>query len=274
MKKFRSPALLTLALAAALANVSNLFAHEYYLEPDNYSPAIGETIAVRHKLGEKFKGNELPWVTPWNIRSEFWVKEKKTQLRGLDGDRPALTIPAQQEGLLTVIHQSNIDYLTFSSYEKFEKYTRKEGLEHALAESESGKKPKEGLKEAYSRFAKTLIAVGNSSTGKDAPTGLKIELVALSHPLELKADMPMKVQLLFDGEPLAGAAVKAFEGIGQEFAYHVRSDNRGIAEIKPAGPGPYLINAIHMVEPVSAEAINKQAHWESFWASLTFMRRH
>ena len=247
-------------------------AHEYYLMPQSFTPASNTEFAVRHRLGENFKGNEMPYISKWNIRSEIWKDGKSREIRGQDGDRPALKITESGSGLTAVIHQSNIDFLTFPSWEKFQSYVVKNGMEYALAPSESGAKPKLKLKEAYARYAKTLISVDGQPTGADQPVGMKIELMALAHPLSLKADDPMPVQLLYEGKPLASALIKVFVGVGNDFTHTIRTDADGKAMIPADGPGPYLLNAIHMTEPQGEEAIAKAAHWESFWASLTYQR--
>ncbi|MEE9375035.1 MAG: DUF4198 domain-containing protein [Rhizobiaceae bacterium] len=248
-------------------------AHEYYLMPETFTPKVNELLPVRHRLGKLFKGNELPWITKWNIRSEVWEAGNKRHAKSLDGDRPALKIKLSNPRLATVVHQSSVDFLTFKTYEKFTKYVTKEGMTHALKASEEGTKPKIGLLEAYSRFAKTIVNVDGDTKGLDVVTGLKIELVALANPLALGSKEPMPVQVLYEGKPLVGVSVKVYEGIGNNFAYHTPTDANGKAMIKAAGPGPYLINAIHMTEPQSDLAKSKKAHWESFWASLTFQRK-
>ena len=262
-----------LALLPVALQVNTATAHEYYLMPESFTPATKQPFGVRHRLGQKFKGSELPWITQWNLRSEVWEQGEMRKVSNKDGDRPALNITIKKPGLAIVLHQSNVDFLTFKTYEKFQKYVRKEGIAHALAASENGTKPKIDLKEAYSRFAKTLVNVGGSDEGLDQPTGLKIELVALANPRALKSSEPLPVQVLYDGKPLAGSSVKVFEGTDTEFAYQLPTDAQGKAMIKAAGPGPYLINTIHMTEPQSDIAKNKNAHWESFWASLTFERK-
>ncbi|NKB50910.1 MAG: DUF4198 domain-containing protein [Rhizobiaceae bacterium] len=264
----------TICLLAVLSmgSTSLSSAHEYYLMPESFTPNDGVEFSVRHRLGQKFKGNELPFINRWNIRSETWKDGEKKSVRGQDGDRPALKVTGRGKGLMSVVHQSNVDFLTFKTWEKFKAYVTKEGLAHALQPSLQGTKPKVDLIEGYARYAKTLIALGGDVSGTDRPTGLKIELVALAHPLALNAAEPMPVQLLYEGEALEGARIKVFVGIGTEFAYQIESDREGKALIPARGPGPYLLNAIHMTEPQGKEAKDKKAHWESFWASLTFQR--
>lgn len=257
-----------LSLAAGKAT-----AHEYYLMPNSFSVSVGQEIDVRHRLGQRFNGNELPYIDVWNIRSEIWMNGKSKEIRGKDGDRPALKVTPTEPGLMSIVHESNIEVLTFETWEKFQNYAKKEGLDHALGVSEQGRKPKIGLKEAYARFAKTLVSVGDTPTGGDVETGLKIELVALAHPHQLAKGSPMPVQLLYEGQPLEGATVKVFVGVDTEFVHRIKTDTDGKALIPDNGAGPYLLNAVHIVEPKSSKAISDQAHWESFWASLTFQRR-
>ena len=259
-------------LALSLSLTTATQAHEYYLLPESFTPSSNGDFAVSHKLGQNFKGNEMPFISSWNIRSEVWEKGLQRDARGLDGDRPALRVASNGSGLMAVIHQSNVDFLTFQEWEKFVSYVTKEGMEHALAASERGDKPKVKLKEAYARYAKTLIAPDGSTEGKDLPTGLKIEFMALEHPLKLAESEPMPILVLYDGKPLAGVKIKVFIGIGNDFTHQIRSDAEGKALIPAEGPGPYLLNAIHMTEPQGEAALQKEAHWESFWASLTYQR--
>ncbi|MEL7228831.1 MAG: DUF4198 domain-containing protein [Pseudomonadota bacterium] len=258
---------LALMLFAPLA-----MAHEYYLMPYSFTPAVGEEFTVSHRLGQNFKGNEIPYISRWNIRSELWVAGQKRAVAGTDGDRPALKMTVNTPGLSIIAHQGNVDFLTFSSWEKFVAYVEKEGLTHALAPSENGTKPKEKLKEGYARYAKTLVQVGGGSAGLDQPVGLKIELIAKKNPNALMADEAMPVQLLYDGNPMAGITVKVFETQGEDFGLKLITDENGMVSVPPAGPGPTMLNAIHMTDPQGPEALEGKAHWESFWASLTYSR--
>lgn len=247
-------------------------AHEYYLMPDQFIVPEGEVGAVRHRLGERFAGNEMPYITAWNVRSELWRGGAKVmELRGTDGDRPTLTLPPQKTGLVSVIHQSNISKYAPGDWAKFAAYLSKEGLGSIIEKHRARGLDEADPTEAYSRFAKTLINVG-SAGGADAPTGLKIEFIALANPMTHPLDEPFPIQLQYLGKPLAGKAVKVFVGLNTEHIGYVETDEEGKAMIPAKGHGPYLLNAIEMVEPISQDPIAKAAQWESFWASLTFRR--
>ena len=264
------------AFFTALAFSSHALAHEYYLLPETFKPETGVAFAVDHRLGQDFKGSTHPWITRWNVRSEVWTKGEKADLVGKDGDRPALTVPPQPKGLAVVVHQSNISTLDFREREKFEAYLNKEGLSAIIAaHAESGlAQPSAAtpVREAYARFAKTIVNVGGDRAGQDVATGLTVELVAGENPLALEAGQPMPVTLLWRGKPLEGATVKVFPRPGEPFVHRIVTDAQGRAMIPDDGPGPYLLNAIHMERAVSPEAVEKKAIWESWWASLTFSR--
>ncbi len=249
-------------------------AHEYYLMPERFDPPVDSELNVRHRLGQRFKGNELPWITRWNVRSELWQDGRMREIKSIDGDRPALKHTFATPGLAIFLHQSNIDRLTFKTWDKFTKYIEKEGIDGVLPLHDKAGKPRQGIKELYARYAKTLVDVGGRKEGRDQATGLTIELIALKHPGLLKADEPMPVKLLFRGKPLAGATVKVFAGIGTEFAARIKTDANGEAAIPALGPGPYLLNAIRMTEVVATGKIAEGAHWQSFWASLTYERQN
>ncbi|MEL6750458.1 MAG: DUF4198 domain-containing protein [Pseudomonadota bacterium] len=260
-----------LALLAAFS-ISQAAAHEYYLMPGSFTAETGAELPVRHRLGQRFNGNEMPYIGRWNVRSEVWKSgEKIEEVRGIDGDRPALTIVPETDGLYSIIHQSNHSTYAPGSWEKFSTYLTNEKLAAIIAAHDARGLDKEAASEAYARYAKTLVAVGDG-TGADAPTGLAIELVALENPVTFNVAKPLPVQLLFDGKPLAGRSVKLFVGIDTEPKGYFLTDANGVMRIPAQGKGPYLLNAIEMIEPRSDTAEAKAAQWESFWASLTFQR--
>ncbi|EFL87802.1 DUF4198 domain-containing protein [Ahrensia sp. R2A130] len=267
-----SRTLIAATVAFATMMATEVQAHEYYLLPQTFTPAVGETVPVSHKLGQRFNGNEMPYVGIWNVRSEQWNPSGMEPVKGLDGDRPALQITVSEPGITVVVHQSNIDKLTFKSWEKFKTYAFKEGLGDAVAATLKSDKPKDTLKEGYSRYAKTLLVTSGDTSSLDRPTGLKIELVALANPNALDQNEPMPVQVLLDGKPLPGVMIKMFTGIDTEASHRILTDAEGKAPIPARGPGPYLLNAIHMSEPQSEGLVEDGVHWESFWASLTFAR--
>src|SRR5262249_30702654 len=77
----------------------------------------------------------------------------------------------------------------------------------------------------------------------------------------------LRVELCFQGRPLAGALVKALRREQPEqLATSARTDADGRCELELGAGGAWLVKAVHM-EPARDPA---QADFESWWASLTF----
>ncbi|HEY3122658.1 MAG TPA: DUF4198 domain-containing protein, partial [Thermoanaerobaculia bacterium] len=76
----------------------------------------------------------------------------------------------------------------------------------------------------------------------------------------------MRVRVLHEGEPLAGALVKAIALDDPDNTLSARSGKDGLASFHLARKGVWLVKTVHMV-PAPKET---GADWESLWASLTF----
>jgi len=261
----------TLLATIATLLVTPAFAHEYYLEPSSYTVKIGEEFGVAHKNGMRFNGNAYPWISQWNVRSEAWQNGSGVKVRGKDGDAPALKLKSNQTGLISIIHESGLSSLKFNSWDKFKSYLADEGLSHLLVQHKAAGYPEIFIKEVYTRYAKTLVNVGGGD-GLESPAGLKIELIALANPATLKRGEPLPVKVVFNSKPLANVTIKVFAGHKTDPAHKIITDEKGHALIPDSGPGDYLLNAVHMTKPVSKEPMAKDAHWESFWASMTLQR--
>jgi len=202
------------------ASAKPLEAHEYYLQPSKYAVAPGEEFGVEHKNGTKFKGNAYPWITSWNVRSEAWQNGVGVKVFGKDGDRPALKLKSSTKGLISIIHESGPSSLKFSKWEKFKSYLADEGLTYILDEHAKSNYPETDIKEVYTRFAKTLINVGDKHD-IETPSGLTLELVALANPKSLPTDQPFPVQLLYKGAPLSDRTIKVFAGMDTQAAHRL-----------------------------------------------------
>jgi uncharacterized GH25 family protein len=121
--------------------------------------------------------------------------------------------------------------------------------------------------EYYSKYAKTLVQVGDSPDNTPIkPLGLVIEIVPSQNPYSLKKGDELEVKVLYRGRPLPQTEVAwSYPGIGEEFAGSTITDSTGNALIPLEKSGPYVIRLTYM------EWVKKTTHeWESYWASLTF----
>ena len=248
-----------------------LFAHEFWLMPRDFSPEPGANLEIDIKVGQDFKGNTYGY-SPQQFNSfEVMSSTARMPVTGRIGDYPAVNQAPAGDGLNVVTHFSTSSRLVWDDRAKFDTFLATHGLEWVLAAHAERGLPEVGFAEAFTRFAKTLVALGNG-VGNDFRTGLFFELVAGANPYtdDLSAGLP--VQLFFMEDPVAGAQIDIFyvpEG-GELTRTQVLTDDQGRATIPPTGPGDVMLNAVIMIEPFAEDAARTDVVWHSLWASLTY----
>lgn len=236
-------------------------AHDFWIEPSSFRPAPGERVAVRLRVGENLKGDPVP-RNPGRIERFAAVGPAgEAEATGVEGVDPAGWVSPAGSGLHWLVFDSNHASLEQTG-PKFDSYLGEEGLER-IRELRKGEGP---VKEIYSRCAKSLLRVGEGSSGYDRALGLELELVPEKDPYALKPEEALPVLLLYRGKPLDGALVV---GMASPEASPARVSARtagGRASLVLDRPGLWLIKAVHMVPAPEGSG----ADWESLWASLTF----
>lgn len=256
---------LTVACSTAPAK-----AHEFWLSPDDYTLAPEDVMQVRLRVGTEMKGAALPYLPNDIARFEVIQGDGVRPVEGRMGDNPALSMPAEVDGLAIVVHETMDSRLTYTDFAVFQRFVTHKDFRTALADHAARGLPETGFRETYRRHAKSLVAVG-SGAGSDRAVGLKIEIVALANPYtdDLSDGMPFLV--LLNGAPRADTQVELFQTApdGTVTTTLHRTDAEGQV-IVPVLPGmEYLVDnvdlrALENEDPVAGPV------WHSDWASLTF----
>ena len=148
---------------------------------------------------------------------------------------------------------------------------REEGLEFVLAERErAGEAAKPG-RERYQRSNKTILtADGRSDATFGITTGQRLEIIPLDDPADCRPGSALRVKLLFAGQPLADAKVRAWNRTGENLTtLDGRTSGDGeVAFALPVG-GQWMLSTIRMARVTG----DKDADWESTWGNLTFAIR-
>jgi uncharacterized GH25 family protein len=257
----------SLIAAFLMLSGSSASAHEFWLEPTDFTPKLGQSVAISIYIGQKFKGNSYPYLREEFKKFVAVTARGEKPVKGVPGDDPAVMFKFTEPGLVIFAHYSTPEKLNFDDWGLFQAYLNFEGLEHILPLHEQLGKPRSGIKEIYSRCAKLLMSVGPTS-GDDRLTGMPLELLAERNPYQLREGNELPVRVFLNGKPLAGIAVSAISKSDPESRQLVRTDGEGRARIPLLKAGPWLLNAVHMMEP----APGAQAHWMSLWASMVFAR--
>ena len=247
-------------------------AHEFWLEPNGYAHAPGDKVELRLRNGDMFKGSAYPWIDRYVAGAAVYDRRGAAEIRGRNGDNPALKFEAKAGGLHIVRFDSGMYTLTYANWEKFQTFIdSKPNLAWVYEEHEKRNFPEDGVKESYYRYPKALIKVG-SGAGRDKVLGAPIEFVAEINPYSEAAKDGVRVRLLYEGEPFPNIDVQIFHtpnGAENPVKDHVTTDATGRAVIPVFDGGVILINATHMREP-RPEGAAAGMMWESIWASMTY----
>jgi uncharacterized GH25 family protein len=261
------PALKPLGLALlAVLSAQAAGAHDFWIEPSAFTPAPGQRVAVRLRVGQELRGDPVPRAPALIRRFAVVGAAGESPVPGVPNTEPAGFASFQAPGLYMVVYDGNRAPVELDG-RKFEESLKQEGLEKISALRASRGQSAAGVKEVFSRFAKSLIAAGNGSgPGYDRVLGQRLELVPETNPYALTGGGVLRVRLIHRDKPLAGALIVALQKGRPEAKVSARSDSQGRAELKLDRSGFWLVKAVHMI-PAPSET---GADWESFWASLTF----
>jgi uncharacterized GH25 family protein len=255
-----------------------LLAHDFWIVPSSFRPAVGSPLAFRLRVGENLRGDPVPRDT---AQVERFVllgplpERTETPVPGVTGADPAGFVHVEAPGLYTGVYRSHRTRIDLPP-EKFDEALRREGLERILELRQSRGESLKPSTEVFSRCAKSLIWVGataapaalpvSAMTGFDRPVGMTLELIPEKNPYALKAGDELPVRLLYQGKPLAGALVVALGLHQTDGRIAVRSGKDGRARLRLPEGGFWLIKSVHMVRAPHDTGVD----WESLWASLTF----
>ena len=246
-----------------------VLAHEFWIDPVRYEVPAGEPLVADIRVGEAFEGAAYSFLPPNFKRFDIVMGDTVQSVDGRPGDRPALQMAAPGEGLAIVVHQTKDYTLVYDSFEKFEGFVTHKDAAWALDRfTERGLDP-ENVRELYTRYGKSLIAVG-AGTGADRDVGLLTEIVAEANPYTDDLSAGLAVRVLYEGAPRADAQVELFarapDGTVSVTTHQTDAEGRAVL---PAIPGTeYLADAVVIRE---AEAtLETDPTWESLWASLTY----
>ena len=256
----------SLVLALLPAAVS---AHEFWLRADPFNMPLPATVRLTMYVGERFEGEQVGFITSHAARFTHHVggrvQDLRTRLPGA-GALPEFVLRIAEPGTHLFAYDSQPSFVTLDA-EKFHAYLQDEGLEHIARQRAADGKAQMPGRERYRRHVKTLLQVGARGDATHArPIGQRLELIPATSPAQARAGATFAVRLLFDGQPLANALVKAWHRDGDRLTVlPARTDVNGNAAFTLAHAGTWMISTVHMVA-----ANEDQADWDSFWGNLTF----
>jgi uncharacterized GH25 family protein len=263
MKKVTSGALCVFtALISSLAN-----AHQFWIQPSDYTPKPGEQVSVFLKTGHGDKLEAFPRSAQHFSRFVMVGPEGELVVSGQEGADPAGWIKPSKAGLHTLVYES-IATRSEMEPERFEAYLREESLDQVISErAKRGETSKPGTS-TYVRCAKSLLNLGATTAATARKNvGLTLELSIDKGLTDYRAGKPLTFQLQFEGKPAAGVTVAAMDTSDPNHPVSARTDAQGRVTLALPKATEWLVSAVHMIPARPG----KQADWESFRAALSFM---
>ncbi len=246
--------------------VPTVQAHDFWIEPESFRPAAGQKVPVHLYVGMDFKGDSAPFIPERFERYIFVGSEGEKPVPGVPGDDPAGAVTPTAPGFYVIGLHTKPAEVTFETAEEFEKYLIKEGLERHLALHNKRKKIFKTVHESYFRCAKSLLVSGQQSENAvDKVLGFPLELIAETNPYR---HQPLRLRLLYQGQPLEGALLIAFNKAAPLTKLKARTDKEGHVEFDLPRRGIWLVTSVHMIPAPLFSGYD----WKSLWASLTFER--
>lgn len=238
-------------------------AHEFWLVAHDGITQADKRVVFELRIGPTWPGIQTPRLP--NLVSWFRARDNQgtREVDGREGSLAVGNITARIPGSLVVAMRTNPVSTELPS-DEFNRYLEEEGLNHVLTLREKFGLTETPGREIFSRCAKSIILVDGQSQGYNQPMELPLELVPRNDPLHISAQTPLELQLLFHGQPLADALVKAQLKADPVVERTARTNAQGRVTLELAEPGVWLFNAVHM-QPSDSD----NADWESLWSSLT-----
>lgn len=274
----RSQIPVTLLMALLALTPGPAIAHEYWLAPSTFLAGPGDTVSVGALAGEGFVGERKRFspgrAIRWLVRAGRELD--LTPVGTADDTTWARFAPGDRGGMLFA-YESGFASITLDAA-TFERYLAAEGLDGPLA-TRRARADTLPVRERFRRCAKSWLA-GTDARRATTALGLPCEIVPLSAP---GAGTSLRVRVMFEGEPLAGALLNAWRqpfaadgGLldpvrrdNVEAAWSGRTDGRGEVVVPVEEVGEWLLGVVHMIPSRDPAA----ADWESSWGSLTFARQ-
>lgn len=262
------PVYLALTIAA-LAVTDKATAHEFWIDPQDFTVDVGETLMADLRVGQEFSGAAMSFL-PRNFDQFTVINGGATiEVDGRFGDIPALNIGDLNDGLAVIVHQTTANQITWSEWERFLNFAIHKDLGDVTAMHEARGLSLEDVTEDYIRYAKSLVAVGDGA-GDDVRVGMRAELVVLTNPYTDFTIAGVPMELWYDDELQPDYQVELFaeDAEGNVTITLHRTDVWGIV-LLPVEPGmTYMADAVFLeaVEPAS----EGDAIWVTHWANMTF----
>ena len=239
----------------------NLFAHEFWLEPENFNTS-SESSIIHIKIGTGFIGTEFGFNKKFKDRLyKENNKEGRINLEQEDGSFPAFNFNLSEKfNIITYIN--NFTLLRYRSLKGFENFLEEQNLTEIIQDYDRNKIPTEH----YKRFAKTILNFNKPEFFVEKPT-LDFEIIVKD-----KSDQNLlKLGIFLNGVAVKNWPIEIFskDKNNKIFVEKLITDKNGNFNLSLLKDRFYLINSVYVFKTKDKPELQLNSDWVSYWASLT-----
>lgn len=254
-------------------------AHEFWFTPVPNPATVHGHAKLELQVGEYFEGDLAGFSAQGaNAFTRHTTMGHEDLMPLLPQAAPVgeLQLPLRTAGTHLLVFDSQPRRLELSA-DKFHAYLHDEGLDFIKALREEAGTADTPGRERFRRHVKTLIQVGpqaRSNSPADTTfamrTGQRLEVMPLNNPLTMAVGSALGIQVLLEGQPLAGALVKAWhKHAGQTLLIRSTTSSAGKVTFKLPYRGAWMVSVVHMLPANDTPEVD----WDSLWGNLSFSLR-
>lgn len=246
-----------------------VFAHEFWLEPQQYLFSRTDEINIRFRVGENFTGENWSGNRQKINTLKLYYADITDDLSDAlsDDEGDSLQFSIHEEGTAMIAFNGKNSFIELDAA-NFNAYLEEDGLYNVIDLRKHLNETDSIGREFYQRSVKTIVQVGALKTNiYKKQTGLPVDIIPLSHPYQLKNGDSLTVQVLFKGEPLNNAKIRTWHKLPTGVTSNSYSSNsKGEIRFPVTTSGEWMVSCVQMIR-LEGDA---KANWQSYWGSLTW----
>ncbi|MFQ5776867.1 MAG: DUF4198 domain-containing protein [Terriglobia bacterium] len=256
-----------------LLAAGTLCAHDTWLVPESFRVQAGRPLKVALNTSEDFPVSEAAAGPDRIARFEVVSAAGRREVTGYRVEGKSLVAEVTPGQGVTLVAAVTRPRLIVLEPKEFNNYITEERLDDIVAARAARDETTAEGRERYSKIAKLVLCADSTFLAfrhhrYREPLGLRLEIIPLTNPCELRENDILIVQVLFEGRPLANAwVVVGTTGThGHHYPYRQRTDAEGGAMVPFFRSGAWFVRVLHMVPATEFD----DADWQSWFSTLTF----
>jgi hypothetical protein len=244
-------------------------AHETWLLPKDFTPPAGQSLEFTLTSGMGFPSLGSG-VDRRRITEARLIQDGDTQaLVPVGGSAGALELSAiPYAGVACAWVNLQPRILEIEADEDVEHYLEEIGAPESIWSAWRESKGTTAWRESYAKLARTYLigsGEGDPEPCWDESTGTRFDILPMADPTALAPGDTLELQVLLDGEPLAGQSIGLVRE-GEDPRTLQRSNDAGRVTVTVDGEGEHMIYATNL-----RRASTDDYAWESNFITLTFL---